>query len=35
MRELKEIQEEAFSRAFSSLYERCKSCAEAGGYYFE
>jgi hypothetical protein len=31
MRELKAIWEEAFSRAFDSLYERCKCCAEAGG----
>jgi hypothetical protein len=32
-RELKAIWEEAFSRAFDSLYERCKRCAEAGGDY--
>jgi hypothetical protein len=30
-RELKAIREEAFSRAFDSLYERCKRCAEADG----
>jgi hypothetical protein len=35
MRELKAIQKEAFSQAFDSLYERCKRCAEAGGYYIE
>jgi hypothetical protein len=29
--ELKAIQEEAFSWAFSVLYERCKWRAEAGG----
>jgi hypothetical protein len=29
-RELKTIREEAFSRAFDSMYERCKRCAEAG-----
>jgi hypothetical protein len=29
-RKLKAIQEEAFSRAFNSLYECCKCCAEAG-----
>jgi histone-lysine N-methyltransferase SETMAR len=29
-RELKVIQEEAFSRAFDSLYERHKPCVEAG-----
>jgi hypothetical protein len=34
-RELKAIREEAFSRAFDSLYERCKRCAEAGGDYIE
>jgi hypothetical protein len=28
-RELKAIREEAFSRAFGSLYERCKRCEEA------
>jgi hypothetical protein len=33
--ELKAIREEAFSRAFDSLYERCKRCAEAGGDYVE
>jgi hypothetical protein len=33
--ELKAIREEAFSRAFDSLYERCKLCAEAGGDYAE
>jgi hypothetical protein len=32
-RELKAIREEAFSRAFDSLYERCKLCAGAGGDY--
>jgi hypothetical protein len=30
-RELKAIGKEAFSRAFDSLYELCKPCAEAGG----
>jgi hypothetical protein len=30
-RELKAIQEEAFSWAFNSLCERCKHHAEAGG----
>jgi hypothetical protein len=30
-RELKAIWEEVFSRAFDSLYELCKRCAEAGG----
>jgi hypothetical protein len=30
-RELKAIREEAFSRAFVSLYERRKRCAEVGG----
>jgi transposase len=35
MRELKAIREEAFSRAFDSMYERCKCCAEAGGEYIE
>jgi hypothetical protein len=34
-RELKAILEEAFSRAFDSLYERCKHCADAGGEYIE
>jgi hypothetical protein len=34
-RELKPIREEAFTRAFDSLYERCKPCAEAGGDYIE
>jgi hypothetical protein len=34
-RELKDILEESFSRAFDSLYERCKLCAEAGGDYIE
>jgi transposase len=34
-RELKAIREEAFSRAFDSLYERCKRCAEAGGDYIQ
>jgi transposase len=34
-RELKAIGEEAFSRAFDSLYERCKYCEEAGGDYIE
>jgi histone-lysine N-methyltransferase SETMAR len=34
-RELKAIREGAFSRAFDSLYERCKRCAEAGGDYIE
>jgi hypothetical protein len=34
-RELKAIREQAFSRAFDSLYERCKRCAEAGGNYIE
>jgi hypothetical protein len=34
-RELKAIWEEAFSRAFDSLYEKCKSCVEAGGDYIE
>jgi hypothetical protein len=29
-RELKAIREEAFSRVFDSLFERCKRCAEAG-----
>jgi hypothetical protein len=32
-RELKAIREEAFSRAFDSLYERYKCCAVAGGNY--
>jgi hypothetical protein len=35
MRELKAIEEEAFSRAFNSLYERRKACAEAGRDYIE
>lgn len=30
-REVKAIREEALSRAFDSLYERCKRFAEAGG----
>jgi hypothetical protein len=30
-RELKAIREEAFSRVFDSLYERCECCGEAGG----
>jgi hypothetical protein len=30
-RELKAMREDAFSRAFDSLYERYKCCAEAGG----
>jgi histone-lysine N-methyltransferase SETMAR len=34
-RELNAILEEAFSRAFDSLYERCKFSAEAGGEYIE
>jgi hypothetical protein len=34
-RELKAMLEEAFSRAFDSLYERCKRCAETGGDYIE
>jgi hypothetical protein len=34
-RELKAIREEAFSRTFDSLYERCKRCAEAVGDYIE
>jgi hypothetical protein len=34
-RELKAIWEEAFSRAFGSLYERCKRCAKAGKDYIE
>jgi hypothetical protein len=34
-KELKAIGEQAFSRAFDSLYERCKRCAEAGGHYIE
>jgi hypothetical protein len=32
-RELKAIRDEAFSRAFDSLYKRCKLCAEAAGDY--
>jgi hypothetical protein len=35
MRELKAKREEAFSRSFGSLYERCKRCAEPGGDYIE
>jgi hypothetical protein len=31
MSELKVTRKEAFSRAFNSLYERCKHCAEVGG----
>jgi hypothetical protein len=31
MRELKAIQEDAFSQEFDLLYERCKHCTEAGG----
>jgi hypothetical protein len=34
-RELKAIQEEAFSRESDSLYERCRRWAEAGRDYFE
>jgi hypothetical protein len=34
-RELKVTREEAFSRAFDSMYEQCKRCAEAGGDYIE
>jgi hypothetical protein len=34
-RELKVIREEAFSRRFDSLYEECKVCAKADGYYIE
>jgi hypothetical protein len=34
-RELKAILEESFPRAFDSLHERCKRCAEAGGDYIE
>jgi hypothetical protein len=34
-RELKAVREEAFSRTFDSLYERCKRCGEAGGDYTE
>jgi hypothetical protein len=30
-RELKAIQQDAFSQALDSLFERCKLCAEAGG----
>jgi deoxyribose-phosphate aldolase len=33
--EVKAILEEAFCRAFDSLYQRCKLCAEAGGDYVE
>jgi transposase len=33
--ELKVIREEACSRAFSSMYARCKHCAEAGGDHIE
>jgi hypothetical protein len=35
MRELKAIRDEAFSRAFDSLYELRKPCKEAGGDYIE
>jgi hypothetical protein len=35
IRELKAIQEEAFSRAYDSLYERCKRCGEDGRDYIE
>jgi hypothetical protein len=34
-RELKAIWEEAFSRAFDSLYEQCKRYVEAVGDYIE
>jgi hypothetical protein len=34
-RELEAIREEALSRAFGSLHERCKRCEEAGGDYIE
>jgi hypothetical protein len=34
-RELKAVREEACSRAFDSLYERCPRCAEGGGAYIE
>jgi hypothetical protein len=34
-RELKAIQEETLSRAFDSLYERSKRCAEMGGGFIE
>jgi hypothetical protein len=34
-RELKAIREEAFSRAFDSLYEQCKHCTEMGKDYVE
>jgi hypothetical protein len=34
-RQLKTVRDEAFSRAFDSLYERCQRCAEAGGDYIE
>jgi hypothetical protein len=34
-RELKAIQGEVFSRAFSSLYEQSKHCAESGREYIE
>jgi 23S rRNA G2069 N7-methylase RlmK/C1962 C5-methylase RlmI len=34
-RELKMMREESFSRAFGSLYERCKRCTEAGGVYIQ
>jgi hypothetical protein len=34
-RELKAIQKEAFYRAFHSLHERCKCCAEVGEDYIE
>jgi hypothetical protein len=33
--ELKAIWEEEFSRAFDSLYERCKLCAKAGKDYVD
>jgi hypothetical protein len=35
MRELNAMREEAFSRAFDLLYERCKHCVEAGGDYIK
>jgi hypothetical protein len=34
-RELKAIREEAFSRSFDSLYERCKRREESGGDYID
>jgi hypothetical protein len=34
-RELKAIREQASSRAFDSLCERCKRCTEVGGVYIE